>query len=51
MPVRDAGTQTESYRTIDAIYVYVKNGVSFSGYPNINHTYMHADLLADRTVF
>ena len=48
--VYDNTTQTESYRTIDALYSYVNNGVSFSGYPDINHTYMHADVLADQTI-
>ena len=47
MLVRDAGTQTESYRTIDAIYAYIENGVSFSGYPNINH--IHACRLVGRS--
>ena len=47
--VYDNATQTESYRTIDAIYAYVKNGVSFFGYPNISHTYIHTCKLVGRS--
>ena len=48
--VYDNATQTKSYRTIDAIYSYMENGVSFSRYTNINHEYINADLLAYRRV-